>query len=647
MLGRMDLPEMAGLLFHPSTSFREARRDAVGRREALENLRYQIQERHLSHFLVRGSVSGDDLTAKHAAEWLNALQDIAADSRLGIPLTFSSDPRHGPSGQVGIRNPSGHLSQWPEPIGFGAIGDPGLVIEHGRAVRAEYRALGIHVALHPQADLATEPRWMRTSGTFGQDPDLVSELVRAYVTEMQGARLGPDSVACMVKHFPGGGPQEHGEDPHFDYGKNQIYPAGKFEVHLTPFRAALEAGCSQVMPYYGRPVGLPGVEEVGFGFNRSVITGILREKLGFDGVVCTDWGIITDHVFLGDPMPAIAWGMESATPLTRLHIAIEAGVDQFGGEECVDLLVKLVEDGAVSGERILESARRLLRIKFELGIVDSPQVDTDRADDVVGHTHFQEAGRRAHRRSVTVLTNRGRPPLLPLQSGCRVRSIGLSEEQLDGYAVVDLGAAISIMMLETPFDERSVGFQRVHRAGRLAFAPEDLEEILERINELTVVLILLDRPAVIPEIVERAGAVVAHWGGPLDTVLDTIFGRAVPEGRLPFDLPRSAQAVSDHPPDLPGGSSDPVARFGDSANLDPWQPRPFPALAIDPVIPLRDGLSGVAAAHPCDCGLCDNDEMSTAGFGRWASREVSANSDPGSGLIGLHEGDAHDVDERP
>ena len=525
----------------------------------------------MNHFLVRGPVAGD-LTARHAADWLNTLQDLAAGSRLAVPLTFSSDPRHGPSGQLGIRSSAGHLSQWPEPIGFGAVGDVDLVTEHARAVRAEYRALGIHVALHPQADLASDPRWMRTSGTFGQDPELVAQLVKAYVLGLQGEHLGPSSVACMVKHFPGGGPQEDGEDPHFDYGKNQVYPAGEFDTHLGPFRAALEAGCAQVMPYYSRPVGLPGVEEVGFAFNRAIITGLLREGMGFDGVVCTDWGILTDHAFLGDAMPAIAWGLEGASPSERLCKALEAGVDQFGGENCVGLLVRLVEDGVVSGDRILESARRILRQKFELpGIVDSPHVDAAAADDAAGDPHSHDAGRRAHSRSVTVLTNRGDPPLLPLPRGSRVRSTDLTPQQLDSYAVVDVEASVRIVTLNAPHDERPDGFERVHRAGRLAFAPAELNEILNDVDEMTVVLILLDRPAVIPQILGKAGAVVAQWGGPVDTVLDTVFGLAVPEGRLPFDLPSSTEAVAEHPPDLPGGSRNPLARCGDGADLEPWR----------------------------------------------------------------------------
>lgn len=170
-----------------------------------------------------------------------------------------------------------------------AIGDPALVEQFADIARQEYLAVGLRVALHPQIDLATEPRWCRIGGTFGEDADLTARLVTAYIRGFQTEHLGPASVATMIKHFPGGGPQLDGEDPHFAYGREQVYPGGHFDYHLRPFRAAIAAGGSQMMPYYGMPIGTP-YEEVGFGFNRGVITGLLREQLGFDGIVCTDWG---------------------------------------------------------------------------------------------------------------------------------------------------------------------------------------------------------------------------------------------------------------------------------------------------------------------------------------------------------------------
>ena len=201
--------------------------------------------------------------------------------------------------------PAGSSRSGPRRSGWPRRDDPELVEEFADIARQEYLAVGIRVALHPQVDLATEPRWARQSRTFGEDAELASRLVAAYVRGFQGAELGPDSVACMTKHFPGGGPQKDGEDPHFPYGREQVYPGGSFDYHLSRSGRARRRH-AQIMPYYGMPVGTRRCEEVGFGFNKGIITGLLREQLGFDGIVCTDWGLVTDAEICGSrarPVP--------------------------------------------------------------------------------------------------------------------------------------------------------------------------------------------------------------------------------------------------------------------------------------------------------------------------------------------------------
>ena len=281
--------------------------------------------------------------------------------------------------------------------------------EFADIARQEYLAVGLRVGLHPQIDLATEPRWGRISGTFGEDADLTSRLAAAYIRGFQGGALGPRSVAMMTKHFPGGGPQKDGDDPHFPWGREQVYPGSNFEYHLAPFRAAIEAGTSQMMPYYGMPVGTE-YEEVGFGYNRSVITGILRDELHFDGIVCTDWGLVSGVTDLGDVGfdlgeigAAKAWGVEHLDREERVRKIIEAGVDQLGGEHCPELVVRLVKSGKVAEARIDESARRLLREKFVLGLFDDPYVDESEATIVVGRR------------------NSGMPPGAPSSVGDRAR----------------------------------------------------------------------------------------------------------------------------------------------------------------------------------------------------------------------------------
>ena len=224
-------------------------------------------------------------------------------------------------------------------------------------------------------------------------------MVVAFLEGMQGTRVGPSSVACTTKHFPGGGPQSDGEDPHFPYGREQVYPGGRFAEHLAPFRAAIAAGTSGVMPYYGMPVGLEldgaPVEAVGFGFNRRIITGLLREELGYDGVVLTDWGLVTDVEVFGLPFPAKAWGVEHLPPAERLARLLGAGADQLGGEVCTDLLLDLPEQGRLGMDRIDESVARILLVKFQLGLFDDPYVDEGAAERIVGAPEFRAAGHRA------------------------------------------------------------------------------------------------------------------------------------------------------------------------------------------------------------------------------------------------------------
>ena len=180
----------------------------------------------------------------------------------------------------------------------------------------------------------------------------MTELGTAYLEGFQQKVLGPDSVACTSKHFPGGGPQKDGEDAHFPYGREQVYPGGRFAEHLEPFPAVIEAGTAAVMPYYGMPVGLEvdgvAIEEVGFGYNAQVVTGMLREQLGYDGVVLTDWELVNDNHVGDQVLPARAWGVEHLDPHQRMERIIAAGADQFGGEECVDVLLDLVAQGRVT-----------------------------------------------------------------------------------------------------------------------------------------------------------------------------------------------------------------------------------------------------------------------------------------------------------
>ena len=561
----MTLEEKAGLLFHHMITpdvgvpLTEAPSSFTGEAAPAERVTGPL----LNHFNVTQmpDAPGD------MARWYNHLQEVAISTRMGVPVTLSSDPRHHFTNNPAIGWRGGPFSQWPEPLGFAAIGEEALVGRFADIARGEYLATGIRVALHPQADLATEPRWARASGTFGEDAGVAGQMVAAYVRGFQGPKLDRASVATMVKHFPGGGAQLNGEDPHFAYGREQVYPGGMFEYHLGPFEAALSAGASQVMPYYGVPMGTE-FEEVGFGFNKGVITGLLREQYGFDGIVCTDWGLVTDAVVFGSPLPARAWGVEHLGAQDRVLKIFEAGADQLGGEERPELVIELVKAGRLSEARLDVSARRLLREKFVLGLFDHPLIDEEAAEGSVGAPSARAEGVAAQRSALTLLKNGrlGDQPVLPIRISGPVFVRGIDPMVARQYATLTdnpTGAALAIVRLEAPYEPRLNGLERAFHAGDLSYPAEELRDICFLLGTApTVVVVHLDRPAVLTEICADVAALVGDFGACDRAVLDVLFGKDEPRGRLPFDLPSSMDEVRRQRPDVPHDMPNALFRTG-------------------------------------------------------------------------------------
>jgi beta-glucosidase len=559
LLSRMSLAEKAGMLFQTMIMVGSGDLSEPNSRYGVNSPEYMIKEQKLSHFNVIRAA--DD--AETLAEWQNELQKLAASTRLGIPVTLSTDPRHHFTENVGTAAAAGAFSQWPETLGLAAIGSAELVQRFGDIARQEYLAVGLRLALHPQIDLATEPRWSRINGGFGEDAELTSKLVQAYIRGFQGEKLGPESVSTMTKHFPGGGPQLDGEDPHFAYGREQVYPGGNFDYHLEPFRAAIAAGGSQIMPYYGMPIGTR-YDEVAFAFNKGIITDLLRGELGFDGIVCTDWGLVTDSTIMGQPMPARAWGVEHLDELSRVKMILNAGCDQLGGEARPELVVQLVEQGRIGEDRIDVSVRRLLREKFILGLFDDPYVDPKLAAATVGRAEFLDAGAEAQRRAYTLLINRDQ--VLPLRKGRRMYLEGVSDEVASRYGeVVDnpADAEIALLRIKAPYEPRPGGFETMFHAGSLEFPAQERDRLTEICSTVpTIVDVYLDRPAVLTHLARDAAALFGSYGSSDDAFLDIVFGDAQPEGSLPFDLPRSMAAVVASRSDVPFDTADPVFRFG-------------------------------------------------------------------------------------
>jgi len=548
LLSQMTLEEKAGQLFNARWNGEMGEPPAV-----IDSL---IEKVNISHINMPGMP-----TAKAIMEHHNRVQKVAENTRLGIPVTFYSDPRH----NVRFNESAGenrYHSYFPSELGFGATGDEDLVREFGDISRQEYLALGIRLALHPMADLATEPRWYRANATFGEDADLSAKLTKAYIEGFQGKELGKESILTMIKHFPGGGPQKDGMDSHFATGKEQVYPGENFDYHLKPFtEGAFPAGTAQVMLYYGQPIGITE-EEVAFAFNKEIVTGLLRDSLNFKGVVCTDWVLINDN----PAKPASAWGVEHLSPKERVQKIIEAGVDMFGGESCAELVVDLVNEGKVTESRLDESVRRILHDKFILGIFDDPYLKEENLT-VFNNEEFKEKGRAAQRKSLVVAKNESN--ILPLSEGVKVFAKGMDAKILEPYAeVVEDPAAADVIVFKfgtpfTPVENPEYFLQRLFLEGRLDFPKEEKAAMLELINtKPTVSVFTMHRPAVIPEINKASKALIIDFDCQDQILAELIFGKFNPTGKLPIEMPSSIEAVEAQLEDVPYDSENPLYPFG-------------------------------------------------------------------------------------
>lgn len=559
-LKTMSLQDKVGLMFHticPGNSL-DAERAMV---PELMTMRKLI-EKGITHFNIHGSSP----TAGEMAETNNELQRFATSVNSKVPITFSSDPRHAFSNNVAASMSAGCFSQWPESLGMVAIGDADRMREYCDIVRQEYVAIGLRAALHPQVDLATHYLWSRISGGMGESAELASKLVGGYIEGLQGESIGPDSVTACVKHFPGGAPQRDGFDCHFAWGVEQDYPGDNFDYHLQPFRAAVDAGVRAVMPSYGKPIGTK-FPEVAFAFNKQVIDDVLRKDLGFDGIVLSDWLVIEGFENNSDDIfTAKAWGVEDLTVGERLVKALDAGVDQFGGDICVDALVDLVKQGEVPESRIDKSALLLLREKFALGLFDQPMVDPEVANRVVGKADFIAAGKRAQADSMTLIQNEMRT--LPLNKGIKVYTEGFNDDQaLSRFASkVDspADADVIVIRLETPWTPMGNGaITRSFHHGSLEFTAEQQEHIAKLAKQAPVVVDLYcDRPAILGAIKDNAMAILCNFGVQEDVLAEILFGERGPRGKMPFDLPRSKEAIAEGRIDVPFDTKDPVFRFG-------------------------------------------------------------------------------------
>ena len=559
LLSKMSIEEKVGQMFHPPFILKPdllmfLYEVAIRGNKLTET---HIVEDNITHFNLYGNPSPFELGSE-----INHLQKIASRTRLGIPITISSDPIHEVPKGGGIASFSvDGFSKWPSQLGFAATQDSGLVKKFAEIVREEYLAVGVRTALHPMSDLATDPRWARNFGTFGSNANLSSDMTLAYMDGFQGKNINNDSVLTMVKHFPGGGPQEDGLDAHLFSGRNQIYPGNNFNYHLIPFKKAIKNNLKVIMPYYGVPVGQTN-EEVAMAFNDYIISDLLRNDLGYDGVICSDWGIITGR----------HWGVGDLSIEERYKKSLQAGIDQYGGENNPSYILNLIENNNVSEQRINESVRKILVNKFELGLFDNPYVDEDMIHKRVNTIENIKAGIEAQRRSIVLLENDG---VLPLKQETKIFVDGLDKNIATefGKLVGNIeDADIVIMYIHTVFNgNQESGLNRAFDNFLSTLFPNgDLnfnDEILSKVRNYSaekdlIVVVDLNRPAILASIKDNVSGLIGTFGVEDRVIFEGLYGEFNPSGKLPFDIPSSMESVLNQKEDLPDDALNPTYRYG-------------------------------------------------------------------------------------
>lgn len=581
LIARMTVEEKVGQMLHGTLPALGA---AIGNSTVgydMAALAPLLREKHISSFITRLAVPPAQM-----AEQANAVQALAEQDRLGIPVTISADPRNHFQHVLGAAENGKGMTQWPEPLGLAALGDAALVKHFGRIAGAEYRALGIHQALSPQVDLASEPRWGRITGTFGSDPALTSVLGGAYVSGFQGSDSGltRDGVLTVVKHWVGYGALPEGFDSHNYYGRTAKLTTAQLDRHIEAFKGALAAKSGGIMPTYpiisGPVIDGKPVEPVGAGYSKVLLTDLLRGKLGYQGIILSDWAITLDcDSRCSAPTKdapqrpqdiSTAWGVMDLTVQQRYVLGVQAGIDQFGGTQDTAPLLAAVKEGQISTARLDASVRRVLIAKFEQGLFDDPYVDPAKAEGVLATPANHALAGKTQREAQVLLTNHG---LLP--AGAKGKKVWLLDvdpkaAQAAGLTVVDSPAKadFAIIRAETPSEKLHPDhfFGSRQKEGRLDFRDGDpAYEALKQAKAAhvpAVLAIFLDRPAVLTNVQDKAAAILGNFGASDAAVIDVVLGRAKAKGHLPFELPSSMAEVEKQDPAVPDDTAHPLFKRG-------------------------------------------------------------------------------------
>jgi len=609
LVSQMTLQEKVGMLLVNTLNAGEKGTLTEGAVDYIENQK-------MTRFIFRNTIknnpvnsgagngfAGVQISPYEAAQFMNAVQELSERTRLGIPSLFKSNSRNHMEidARAGINVESGSFSSWPKESGLAATRDMDLIADFAKIMAEEWRAIGLRGMYGYMADLSTEPRWYRVHETFTEDSKLATDIIKVLIKNLQGEKLHSKSIALTIKHFPGGGPQEGGGDPHYTFGKNQIYPAGKFDEHLAPFKAAIDAGASSIMAYYGIPVGQPYMpNNVGMAFSKGILTDLLRTLLKFRGYINSDTGIIGER----------AWGLEDKSLDEQILIAIEAGTDILSGFSNNHQILNLVEAGKLPESRVNLSVTRLLKEQFELGLFENPYVDPNRAAYLVGNPSFQQKADLAQRKSIVLLQNKTKLPLAQPkgQDTLKIFTMGMNtelfkEREWSNYKVTsgeynkakketlpaisketDV-AIIRVQVTNNAGSDRRFGgadsteldflsFSEMAKAKSWKISPslEDIKTVMETVGaEKTILSIDFRQPYVLDEAsgILNAAGILATFGVSDAAVMDIIMGKFNPTGKLPYALAKTSAAVVKQAPDAPGyPEEDTLFHFGFGLNYN-------------------------------------------------------------------------------
>lgn len=496
-----------------------------------------------------------------AANTLNIIQEYAEGSRLGVPVLVSMDSVHGLSYVSGS-------TVTPHNLALAATWDEELVTKLAEIAREEHLAVGVRMALSPDADLITDPRWGRNQECYSEDTDVVQSLIMAAVQALQGgSELTEDSVIATVKHFPGSGGQTDGVD-----GTPLTIQEDSIDLHLAGFRAAIEAGVAAVMPYGYSTVPYLGGDAVENSADQSaaVMTDLLRGELGYTGLIQTDWGLN----FVG---------------------ATNAGADILGGAG-VRSTRQLVE--GVDEERLTDACRRILIAKFQLGIFENPYVDEENAAQVLGSQEHRAVAKEAAARSFTLLKYENASPLAgqklvvagTLAEDVRALNSGWTAKdpvELAGTTILeafqnkagsenvtyipdasqvpaDLSGTTAVVVI----GEASGTHEPAWGTDTLEFPQEqvDLVKALKDAGANVVEVVLMNRAYVMTDMVDMADSVLLAYRPGVtygaEAIADALFGETAITGKTPFQIPRTMEQVLNQREDLPKDIQDPLFEYG-------------------------------------------------------------------------------------